>query len=62
MGREVFSLGTALRFASGIAAAAIAISMPEQFDLIGTVAGFGIPYVILLADRIIYHVRHEQGR
>lgn len=61
-GKKSVSLGTALRFASGIAAAAIATSMPEQFDLIGTVTGFGIPYVILLADRIIYHVRHEQGR
>ena len=52
------SLGTAVRFASGIAAAAIATSMPEQFDLISTVIGFAIPYVVLLADRIIYHVRH----
>ena len=61
-GKKRVSLGTALRFASGIGAAVIATSMPEQFDLISTVIGFGIPYVIFLADRIIYHVRHEQGR
>lgn len=57
-GKKRLSLGTALRFASGIAAAAIATAVPEQFDLIGTVIGFAIPYVLLLAERIIYHVRH----
>ena len=57
-GKKRVSLGTAMRFASGIAAAAVATSMPEQFDLISTVIGFAIPYVIFLADRIIYHVRH----
>lgn len=53
------SLGTVWRFASGIAAAAIATAVPEQFDLISTVGGFAIPYVLLLGDRIIYHVRHQ---
>lgn len=53
------SLGTGLRFASGIAAAAIAITVPEQFDLSSTVIGFAIPYILLLGDRIIYHVRHN---
>lgn len=58
-GKKRVSLGTALRFASGIAAAAIATAVPDQFDLIGTVIGFGIPYIVFLADRIIYHVRYE---
>lgn len=60
-GKKRISLGTALRFASGIAAAAIATAMPDQFDLISTVIGFGIPYIVFLADRIIYHVRYEQS-
>ena len=58
-GKGGASLGTVVRFASGIAAAAIATAMPEQFDLISTVIGFALPYVVLLTDRIIYHVRHD---
>lgn len=58
-GKKRGSLGTALRFASGVAAAAIATAMPEQFDLISTVIGFAIPYVLLLVERIIYHARHQ---
>lgn len=50
--------GTALRFGSGVAAAAIALSNPEKFDLIGTVVGLMIPYVLLLVDRIVVHVKH----
>ncbi|WP_172371359.1 ATP synthase subunit I [Sporosarcina jiandibaonis] len=57
-GKKRISLGTAMRFASGIAVAAIATAMPEQFDLISAVIGFGIPYLLLLGERIIYHVRH----
>lgn len=59
MGKKRGSLGTVWRFASGIAAAAIATAMPEQFDLISTVIGFAIPYILLLGDRIIYHVRQQ---
>lgn len=58
-GKKVASLGTGLRFASGIAAVAIAISIPEQFHLVSSVIGLMIPYVYLLADRIIYHVKHH---
>ncbi len=58
-GKQSLSLGTALRFASGVAAAAIATAMPEHFDLIGTVIGFAIPYILLLVERIIYHARHQ---
>jgi len=58
-GKKVVSLGTGLRFASGIAAVAVAIAVPEQFHLISSVIGLMIPYVYLLADRIIYHVKHH---
>jgi len=58
-GKSVKSLGTALRFASGIAAVAVAISVPEQFHLTSTVIGLMIPYVYLLVDRIVYHVKHH---
>ncbi|MGG0645016.1 ATP synthase subunit I [Sporosarcina gallistercoris] len=57
-GKKV-SLGSGLRFASGVAAAAIAMSMPEYFNLISTVIGLMIPYALLLADRIFYHVKHH---
>ncbi|MCZ2257535.1 ATP synthase subunit I [Sporosarcina sp. G11-34] len=57
-GKKGATLGTALRFASGVAAAALATAMPEQFDLISTVIGFAVPYIVLLVDRIIYHVKH----
>lgn len=58
-GKKVASLGTAVRFASGIAAVAVAISVPEIFHLASTVIGLMIPYVYLLVDRIIYHVKHH---
>lgn len=54
-GKKKASLGTGLRFASGVAAAALAISMPETFDLISTVIGLMIPYVLLLIDRIFFN-------
>jgi len=58
-GKKVKSLGTAMRFASGIAAVAVAMSIPEQFHLGSTVIGLMIPYVYLLVDRIVYHVKHH---
>jgi ATP synthase protein I len=58
-GKKVASIGTALRFASGIAAVAVAMSIPEQFHLISTVIGLMIPYVYLLVDRIVYHVKYH---
>jgi ATP synthase protein I len=58
-GKKWVSLGTILRFASGVGAAALATAMPEYFDLISTVIGFAIPYILLLVERIVYHVRHQ---
>jgi ATP synthase protein I len=57
-GSKVRSLGTALRFGSGVAAVAIAILFAEHIHLVSTVIGLMIPYVLLLAERIIYHVKH----
>jgi ATP synthase protein I len=53
------SLGTGMRFASGVAAAAIAISLPEYFNLIATVIGLMIPYILLLVERIAFHVKNH---
>lgn len=57
-GKKAPSLGSGLRFASGIAAAAIAVSLPETFNLIATVIGLMIPYLFLLAERIISQLKH----
>ena len=58
-GKRRTSLGTAMRFASGVAAAAIAISLPEQVDLVSTVIGLMIPYVLLLTGGILFHTKHH---
>ena len=57
-GERAPSLGSGLRFASGIAAAAIALSLPETFNLIATVIGLMIPYLFLLIERIISQLKH----
>lgn len=54
-GKKVASIGTAMRFASGVAAAAVAITLPEHFDMISTVIGLMIPYVLLVVERILFH-------
>jgi ATP synthase protein I len=58
-GSKVRSLGTALRFASGVAAVAIAILFAEHIHLVSTVIGLMIPYALLLTERIVYHVKHH---
>ena len=58
-GSKVRSLGTALRFASGVAAVALAILFAEHVHLISTVIGLMIPYVLLLVERIVYHVKYH---
>ncbi|ANU14024.1 ATP synthase protein I [Planococcus halocryophilus Or1] len=58
-GSKVRSLGTALRFASGIAAVAIAILFAEHIHLVSTVIGLMVPYALLLTERIVYHVKHH---
>ncbi|WP_075618367.1 ATP synthase subunit I [Paenisporosarcina indica] len=57
--KKAGSLGSGLRFASGVASVAVAISLPEHFNLVSTVIGLMIPYIYLLVDRIIYHVKHH---
>ncbi|GLC87926.1 ATP synthase subunit I [Lysinibacillus piscis] len=58
-GKKIGSIGTALRFASGIAAAATAILWPNYFHLISTVIGLMIPYIFLFVERIVAHVRNR---
>ncbi|CAM5192141.1 ATP synthase protein I OS=Ureibacillus acetophenoni OX=614649 GN=SAMN05877842_10169 PE=4 SV=1 [Ureibacillus acetophenoni] len=58
-GKRTASIGTALRFGSGVAAVAIAISLPEYFHLISTVIGLMIPYVILIIGAIVYLVKNK---
>ncbi|WP_038704712.1 ATP synthase subunit I [Planococcus sp. PAMC 21323] len=58
-GSKVRSLGTALRFASGIAAVAIAILFAEHIHLVSAVIGLMVPYALLLTERIVYHVKHH---
>lgn len=52
-GKRKASLGTALRFGSGVAAVAIAMMLPDKFHLVSTVIGLMIPYVLLLVERIV---------
>lgn len=56
-GRKASSLGTALRFGSGVAAVAIAMSLPEHFHLISAVIGLMLPYIFLVIERIVYLVK-----
>ena len=59
-GKKVASIGTALRFGSGVAAVAIAISLPQYFHLISTVIGLMIPYVFLFSREQLYiHVKNH---
>ncbi|MEK4629927.1 ATP synthase subunit I [Solibacillus sp. FSL R7-0682] len=56
-GTKVASIGTVLRFGSGVAAVAIAISLPQYFHLISTVIGLMIPYVFLVIERIVHYTK-----
>ncbi|MBD8037733.1 MULTISPECIES: ATP synthase subunit I [Solibacillus] len=56
-GTKVASIGTALRFGSGVAAVAIAISLPQYFHLISTVIGLMIPYIFLVVERIVHQTK-----
>lgn len=52
-------LGSGLRFASGFAVAAVALTWPTYFHLVSVVIGLMIPYVLLLVDRIVFHVKNQ---
>jgi ATP synthase protein I len=53
-------LGTAFRFASGVATVAIALVLPEYIHLISAVIGLMIPYVLLVVESIMFHVKNQQ--
>ena len=52
-GTKAPSLGSAFRFGSGVAAAAVAISLPTYFHLISTVIGLLIPYVFMIIVQVV---------
>jgi ATP synthase protein I len=56
-GTKVASIGTVLRFGSGVAAVAIAISLPQYFHLISTVIGLMFPYIFLVVERVVHHTK-----
>ena len=58
-GTRAPSIGMAYRFFSGVAAVAIAISLPQYFHLISTVIGLMIPYIFLILERIVHHVKNH---
>ncbi|MER2088892.1 MAG: ATP synthase subunit I [Sporosarcina sp.] len=58
-GKKRASLGTTMRFASGVAAAAVAISLPEHFNLVSSVIGLMIPYILILAGGIIFRAKNH---
>lgn len=57
-GTKAPSLGSALRFGSGVAAVAIAISLPQYFHLISTVIGLMLPYIFLLIMQIVRSIKN----
>ena len=58
-GQKARSLGTLIRFASAILGVAIAISYPQYVSVGYTVIGLMIPYVLLLVDRIVFHLKNQ---
>ena len=58
-GKKKASLGMMMRFASGVAAAAVAISLPEHFNLVSSVIGLMIPYILLVAGGIIFRTKNH---
>ena len=56
-GTKAPSIGTVLRFGSGVAAVALAMSLPQYFHLISTVIGLMIPYIFLVVERIVHHTK-----
>jgi len=58
-GKSTTSNGMALRFGSGVAAVAIAITLPQYFHLISTVIGLMLPYVFLVVGAIVYLVKNK---
>lgn len=57
-GQKVKSLGTLIRYASAILAAAVALSWSEHFNVASTVVGLMIPYMLLFVDRILVHLKN----
>ena len=52
-GTKAPSIGTVLRFGSGVAAVALAMSLPQYFHLISTVIGLMLPYVFIFIFKFV---------
>lgn len=57
-GTKAPSLGSVLRFGSGVAAVAVAISLPTYFHLVSTVIGLMLPYVWMFAYQLLRAVKN----
>lgn len=58
-GKKIGSLGSGLRFGSGVAVAVIVLTWPQHFNLISAVIGLMIPYVVLFIGAIVYSVKEK---
>ena len=58
-GKKTRSLGTLIRFASGVLGVALALTYPQYISVGGTIIGLMIPYVLLLVDRIVFHLKNQ---
>jgi ATP synthase protein I len=58
-GKGTPSLGSALRFGSGIAAAAVALSLPQYINLGSTVIGLMTPYVFLFIGAFLRSIKEK---
>lgn len=60
-GKSVRSIGSASRFASAILATIIAMQYPEYFNLISTILGLMVAYVIIVIDFFIHKSNVDNG-
>lgn len=58
-GKKAVSLGSALRFGSGVAVAVVVLTWPQHFHLISAVIGLMIPYVFLFVEAFVNSVKEK---
>ena len=58
-GTKAPSIGTVLRFGSGVAAVALAISLPQYFHLISTVIGLMLPYIFIFIINFVQAMKNN---
>ena len=60
-GKKVLSLGSLLRFGAGIAAVAIAMTLPQYFHLISTLIGLMLPYILLYLGVLVHSFKSSKN-